>query len=312
MRTLVVGAGAIGGYFGGRLLEAKQDATFLVRPRRAAELAASGLVIRSVNGDVTVPHPPVVLAKDLHSAFDVILLSCKAYDLDGAMESLAPAVGEQTVILPLLNGMKHLDLLAQRFGSAHVLGGLCMISSTLEPGGIIAHQNNLDILVFGERDGSRSPRAEAIAAEFGKAKFKPRLSENILHAMWEKWVFISSAAGITCLMRASVGDVVTAGAADICLAMLDECVAIAASHGFPPSAESDKQNRRWLTYPGSTIMASMLRDIERQAPTEADHIIGDLLRRGEEKGITNPMLRVAYAHLRAYAARREREAAARK
>jgi len=310
MRILVVGAGAIGGYFGGRLLAAKQDVTFLVRARRAAELAASGLELRSPNGDVTIPDPPTVLAENIHLKFDLILLSCKAYDLDGAIASLAPAVGEQTLILPLLNGMAHLDALDRRFGPAHVLGGLCMISTNLETGGRVTHFNTLDMLVFGAREGVPTPDVEAVAAAFATARFQSRLSVNILQDMWEKWVFIASCAGITCLMRAPIGDIVAADDGDVLpLALLQECAAIAASHDFAPRPESLEQAAAMLTKPGSPLVASMFRDIERNAPTEAEHMIGDLLRRGGEKGIASPMLRVAYAHLQAYAARRAREAA---
>ena len=225
---------------------------------------------------------------------------------------LRPPWASQTLILPVLNGMRHLDVLDQRFGSAHVLGGLCMISSTLATGRRVAHLNDLDVLVFGERDGSRSARAEAIAAAVSQGPFRVAAQRHILQECGRSGCSSRPAAGITCLMRANVGDIVRAGGADFALAMLDECGAIASSYGFPPSPESIKQNRRWLTNPGSTIMASMLRDIERHCPIEADHIIGDLLRRGEEKGITSPMMHVVYAHLKAYAARREREAAAQK
>src|SRR5277367_2531109 len=121
MRILVVGAGAIGGYFGGRLLQAGRDVTFLVRPRRSAELAGEGLVIKSPLGDVTLKNPPTVQADKLTEKFDVILLSCKAFDLDDAIASFAPAVGPRTAIIPLLNGMRHLDVLDQKFGAEHVL-----------------------------------------------------------------------------------------------------------------------------------------------------------------------------------------------
>ena len=307
MRILVVGAGAIGGYFGGRLLEAKQDVTFLVRSRRNAELASAGLEIQSPNGNVTIPQPPTVLAENLNTTFDLIVLSCKAYDLDSAITSLAPAVGANTAILPLLNGMRHLDVLDQRFGADRVLGGLCVISSALAPGGRVMHLNKLDLLAFGERDGSRSARVEAIQSAFSEAHFGSRLSEMILQEMWEKWVFIASCAGITCLMRASIGDIVAASAAGYASTLLDECAAIAASQGYPPRPAPFQQSLAWLTAPGSPLVASMFRDIERNAPTEADHMIGDLLRRGEEQGLASPLLRVAHAHLRAYEARRARE-----
>lgn len=309
MRILVVGAGAIGGYFGARLLEAKQDVTFLVRLRRAAELASAGLEVRSPSGDVKIPNPPTVLAEDLRPGFDLILLSCKAYDLDNAIASFAPAVTTETAILPLLNGMGHLDVLDRRFGPSHVLGGLCMISSTLEAGGRIAHFSNFETIVLGERDGSRTARAEAIAEAFGNAKFGSRLSQAILQDMWEKWVFIATLAGITCLMRAATGDILAAGHGDLILSLFDECAAIAATHGFACRPEHFEQSRAILTKPGSPLVASMLRDVERNAPTEAEHVIGDLLRRGREKFVTSPVLQMAYAHLQAYAARRAREAA---
>src|SRR6266480_5484739 len=131
MRILVVGAGAIGGYFGGRLLQAGRDVTFLVRPRRAAELARDGLVIKSPSGDVTLKNPSAVQADKLSEKFDIVLLSCKAYDLDDAIKSFAPAVGPQPAIIPLLNGLLHLAVLDGKFGRERILGGLCAIAATL-------------------------------------------------------------------------------------------------------------------------------------------------------------------------------------
>jgi len=307
MRILVVGAGAIGGYFGGRLLAAKQDITFLVRPRRAAELASSGLEITSPAGDVKIPNPSTVLAENLKSTYDLILLSCKAYDLESAITSFAPAVGPETAILPLLNGMQHMEVLDQRFGPQRVLGGLCMISTVLEPGGRVSHLNKLHILAFGERDGSRSPRVEGIAKAFSGANFVTRLTESISQEMWEKWVFIASCAGITCLMRSTVADVVAAGGAELCTTLLAECAAISAAQGYAPSSASVELSRSLLTAANSPLAASMFRDIERGAQIEAAHMIGDLLRRGEQAGVSTPLLRVVNTHLKTYEARRARE-----
>jgi 2-dehydropantoate 2-reductase len=307
MRILVVGAGAIGGYFGGRLLAAGRDVTFLVRPARAAKLAATGLIIRSPVGDVTSPAPPTVTAEALHNHFDLILLSCKAYDLASAAESFAPAVGPNTAILPLLNGMRHLDFLAERFGDKAVLGGLAVISTTLDADGRILHLNDMHLMAFGERDGSISPRIKAIASVMSGSGFEARLSENIMQEMWEKWVFIAASAGITCLMRAAVGDIVAAGATGFTTALLDECRAIATGQGFPPADSAVQRMQGMLTAAGSPFTASMLRDIERGAPIEADHIIGDLLSRGEAPDNKYPLLRVTNAQLKAYEARRARE-----
>src|SRR5690348_3590346 len=168
MRILVVGAGAIGGYFGGRLLQAGQDITFLVRPKRAAELASAGLVIKSPNGDVTLKNPPTVQADKLSEKFDVILLSCKAFDLEDAIKSFAPAVGPNTSIIPLLNGMSHLDVLDKKFGKERVLGGLCAIAVTLNEQREVVQLGPMQSLGFGERDGKMSDRVKAIAEAFAK------------------------------------------------------------------------------------------------------------------------------------------------
>lgn len=305
MRILVVGAGAIGGYFGARWLAVGRDVTFLVRTRRAAELARGGLVVRSKLGDIDLPSPPVVTADTLKGAYDLVLLSCKAFDLEGAMESFVPAVGPDTTILPLLNGIGHLDALAKRFDRKNVLGGQVSVSLTLDPGGRILHLNDTLNLSFGELEGSRSDRVATIGSEFACANVPVSMSDAILQDMWEKWVFIATAAGVTCLMRAAVGDIVAGGGTSIVEALLDEILAIASANGFAPRPASAQRARAMLTMAGSPFTASMLRDIEGNRPIEADHVIGDLLKRG--KGGDYPVLKIAYAHLKAYEARRARQ-----
>src|ERR1700761_3769500 len=183
MRILVVGAGAIGGYFGGRLLQAGEDVTFLVRPRRAAELASAGLVIKSPNGDVTLKSPAVVQADTIKEKFDVVLLSCKAYDLEDAINSFAPAVGPQTSIIPLLNGMSHLDVLDKQFGRERVLGGLCAIAVTLNEQREVVQLQPMQSITFGERDGKMSERVRAIGDAFAKGNFGSAVSEIIVQEM---------------------------------------------------------------------------------------------------------------------------------
>ncbi len=308
MRILVVGAGAVGGYFGGRLLEAGRDVTFLVRPGRAARLAATGLVIASPAGDASLPSPPTVLADDLRGPFDVVLLSCKAYDLDSAAEAITPAVGPGTAVLPLLNGMRHLDALDARFGRDRVLGGSCFISARLDDAGRVVHVSDVHRLVFGERSGGRSPRVDAIAEAVGGAKFEGVASERVLLEMWEKWAFLAALAGLTCLTRSAVGDVVAAGGADLAAALLEECRAVAAASGHAPRPEVMRTALDRLTDPGSAVSASMLADVERRGPTEADHILGDLLRRrGGEAAGDRSLLRLALVAVKAAELRAARE-----
>jgi 2-dehydropantoate 2-reductase len=301
MRMLVVGAGAIGGYFGGRMLQAGRDVTFLVRPKRAAELANAGLVIKSPHGDVTLKNPPTVQADKLTEKFDAVLLSCKAFDLEDAVQSFAPAVGAQTAVIPLLNGMLHLDVLDKKFGRERVLGGLCAIAVTLNEQREVVQLAPLQSLNFGERDGKMSDRVRAIADMMASGNFGSVASENVVQEMWEKWVFLASLAASTCLMRTSVGNILSApGGKDFILGMLDEVSSIATAEGHAPRAAFLERTRGMLTAEGSQMTASMFRDIKAGARVEADHVIGDLVARADAAKTPVPKLRTAYTHLKAY------------
>jgi 2-dehydropantoate 2-reductase len=305
MRILVVGAGAIGGYFGGRLLQSGADITFLVRPRRAGELASAGLVIKSPTGDVTLPNPPTVQADTLKEHFDVVLLSCKAFDLDDAIASFAPAVGPNTAIIPLLNGMKHLDVLDAKFGRERVLGGLCAIAATLNEKREVVQLQPMQSLGFGERDGGSSERARAIFAIFQRGNFNASLSEHVMQDMWEKWVFLATLAASTTLMHAPVGVILAAaGGKDFLLGMLDECSAIAAAAGHAPTGAFFQRVSGNLTTEGSPMTASMYRDLKQGLPVEADHIIGDLVARADAAKVPVPRLRISYTQLKAYETQR--------
>ena len=301
MRILVVGAGAIGGYFGGRLLQSGADVTFLVRPKRASELTSAGLVIKSPLGDVTLKSPPTVQADQLTEKFDVVLLSCKAFDLDDAIKSFAPAVGPNTAVIPLLNGLLHLGVLDKKFGAERTLGGLCAIAATLNEAREVVQLAPMQSLNFGERDGKMSDRIRAIAKIFTRGNFGATASEHIMQDMWEKWVFLASLAAATCLMRTSVGNILAvAGGRDFLLGMLDECSAIASAEGYAPGGPFFQRTRGLLTAEGSPMTASMFRDVKAGFPVEADHVIGDLVARADAAKVPAPKLRIAYTHLKAY------------
>src|ERR1700677_3668153 len=301
MRILVVGAGAIGGYFGGRMLQAGRDVTCLARARRAGELEDAGLVIKSPNGDVTLKNPPTVQADRLTEKFDAILLSCKAFDLDDAFKSFASAVGPRTAIIPMLNGMRHLNVLDGKFGRERVLGGLCAIAVTLNDKREIVQLAPMQSLNFGERDGKLSDRVRAIAEMMASGNFGSVASEHIVQEMWEKWVFLASLAASTSLMRASVGDILASpGGKDFILGIVDECSAVATAEGYLPRAPFLGRARVMFTREASPLTASMFRDIKAGAPVEADHVIGDLIARGEAAKLSLPKLRTAYTHLKAY------------
>lgn len=302
----MLGAGAVGGYFGGRLAAAGRDVTFLVRPSRAALLAKNGLHVRSAYGDVDIPAPSTVTADAVAGPYDLVILSAKGYDLDSAIDSIAPAVGSETAVLPLLNGMRHLDSLEARFGPGAVLGGMCLVSAVLRPDGTIEHLGEPHALVHGERDGSRSDRAVAIQETLADTGFDATLSDDVLQDMWEKWVFLATAASTTSLMRAAIGDVVAAGGTSMIERLFDEVAGIAEEQGRAPRPQAVAQMRATLTQAGSPMTASLMRDIEAGARIEADHVLGDLLARAGDRRAD--VLRIAYLHTRSYEARRAREA----
>lgn len=305
MKILILGAGATGGYFGGRLTAAGADVKFLVRERRAAQLEADGLVIESALGNLSTPVR-TVQAGQLTAPHDAVILSCKAYDLAGAIAAIRPAVGADTLILPLLNGMKHLAVLDAAFGAEHVLGGSCHLSVTLGADGVIRHLNQLHLLTFGPRFEAQAGRCAVLLDIFLRANFEPKLRTDITQAMWDKWVLLASLAGLTCLFRASVGEIAATGhGRRLMQGMIEECRKVAEASGYGPSDEHMETIARLLTDPGSKVVASMLRDMQKDARIEADLIIYDMLRRAEAAGIATPLLTVAETNLACYDAQRQ-------
>lgn len=304
MRILIIGAGAVGGYFGARLAAAGRDVTFLVRENRAAQLRRTGLQITSPHGGLTVT-PKLLLAAEITAPFDLIIVSTKAYQLDAAMNDFAPAVGPDTAILPLLNGMKHLDTLIARFGDERVLGGSTRIVSDMDDEGRIHSMEALHDFVFGERDKRVTPRVEAIAAAVHGAGFDDKLAPDVIAFMWQKWVFLAALGAITCLLRGSIGQALAAPYGEETeRAILAECNAIATANGYPtPQAFLDNVNKR-LTLKDSPLTASMYRDLQRGGPVEADHILGDIIARGLAHGVQTPLLKAAFVQLSIYQAQR--------
>ncbi len=299
MRILVVGAGALGGYFGGRLLQAGRDVTFLVREQRAEQLRREGLHISSPHGAFAVPAP-TILRQDCVQPFDLILLAVKAYSLDQAIEDLAFAVGPATAILPVINGLAHLEKLASRFGVDRVLGGAAQISATLAPNGHVTHLLPSQSLIFGEMTGSDSERMGLFSAALGNAGFEARAVGTIIHDMWEKWVSLATLAGITCLMRGSIADIIASGGQDAILQLFQECCNIAKAAGFPLRPPFTALCMSMFTAAGSPRKASMLRDIEASSVTEGKHVLDDMVIRARSYKLEAPVLSLAAIHVATY------------
>ncbi len=303
-RILVLGAGGVGGYFGGRLAQGGADVTFLVRPARREQIERDGLRITSPLGDATLPVK-TVLASELTPGYDFVLLTCKAYDLDSSMDAIAPAVTGDCTIVPLLNGLAHLERLDDRFGREHVLGGSCAIDVTLLKDGTIRHGGSLQRLVFGERDGRTSPRTQAFADALAKTSLQWDHSDAVMLRMWEKLMMLSVLAAMTCLFRGNVAEVMSApGGKDAAEHALAANIEIATRAGYAPSEASVAAARSRLTDPAGQWSASMMRDMEAGRPVEADHVIGFMLEKARAYGITSPLLSMAYTHLKTYERRR--------
>lgn len=303
MRLLVVGAGSTGGYFGGRLVQAGRDVTFLVRPRRAAQLRAHGLQIVSPHGDVTLT-PQLVTAAELTASYDAVLLTVKAFSLESALQDLAPAVGPETMILPVLNGMKHMDIIGARYGSAAVVGCACIVAATIDESGRIVQLTQSHDLSYGEIDGRPSARMRSLDAFMQGAGFSARLSPTIEREMWEKWILLASLGGMTCLMRGNIGEIEAApGGGEFGRRFLEEVVTVVRSVGKAPSEPFLATAGAVLTATGSALTSSMYRDLQKGSPIEADQIIGDLLARAREANLATPLLATAYTHLSIYQSR---------
>ncbi|MET9480390.1 2-dehydropantoate 2-reductase [Streptomyces sp. NPDC006638] len=299
MKTLVVGAGAVGGYVGAQLLRAGRDADLLVRPRRAGQLRERGL--RVLDGDRTeVVGATPVTADALTEPYDLVLLSVKPDALSAAMDDIAPAIGPGTALVPFLNGITHVEVLTRRFGTA-VLGGTLRVATDMGPDGDIRQYAPGGQIEIGELDGGTSSRADAVAATLSVPDFTVTVTADIIGAMWAKWVMIATVGAITSLARGGVGDVVAVtGGTEFATATLDEAasVAAAAGHGLDEAALSAL--RGLVTAAGSPMTSSLSRELAAGRPTEVENVLGDLVRRGRDAGVPVPRLEAAALALRAH------------
>ena len=304
MRYLILGAGALGGFFGGMLIKGGADVTFLVRPKRAAQLQRDGLIVKTQDGGELRTQVKAVQQGQLDGPFDAILLSCKAYDLDGAMEAIAPAMTERTVIVPLLNGVRHIDILTERFGRGRVLGGLTIINAALLPDGTIQQsQMRIDITMIGELDGQLSDRCAAIKTALEAGGISVQVVDNILVMMWEKFLGFACTATVASLTRSRAGVIArTVEGAPFVSAVINECVKVVTALGYPPvPAFNTAGNITGLfSQANSTFGPSLLIDMEDGRPTEGEHTVGDLAGRAASAGISTPLLTAARCNLQAY------------
>lgn len=300
MRVLVVGAGATGGFFGARLVQAGRDVTFLLREKRAAILQKTDLKVISPHGDFSF-QPKIILAKDLKTTFDLILLTVKSYALAPSLEDIAPAVGANTVIMPILNGMRHLAVIRKRFGAEALVSALCRVDATLDENGYIHQLSAIQEIVYGEISGEKTPRIQQIDALFQNIGVDAKLSDDIMRNMWEKWMFLSSLGAIACLMRGNIGQVAAAkGGKAFATALVHEVAATMKASGYVEREGMVDGIIRALTAEDSLQTSSMYRDMMAGLPVEADQIIGNLVSLAASHQLHTPLLNAVYTHLAVY------------
>ncbi|MFT4415078.1 ketopantoate reductase family protein [Fredinandcohnia humi] len=302
MRILVVGAGAVGGYFGGRLLEKGEDVTFLVRETRQKQLQENGLQIESVHGNLNLT-PKTIQSVDEAEPFDVIILSTKQYHLEGALQSIEPYVTENTMIYPLLNGFVHLEVLKNRFNPQNVIGGLCFIESTLDAEGRIIQTSPRHLAVFGELSGEKTERILQLEQVLSGTKTNFQLSDNIIRDMWHKYMFITGLSGITTLMRSPIGPIrEEANGQKLISNFYKEIGSVMRALEAPIADDIEEQHLHTINSVPYDMKSSMQRDMEKGIQVEADQLQGYLYKIAQEKGIGTPLLEVIYSNLKVYEA----------
>ncbi|GAA2859716.1 2-dehydropantoate 2-reductase [Microbacterium arabinogalactanolyticum] len=301
MRILIVGAGAVGGYLGARLIQAAADVTFLVRQGRAASLEKNGLVVIDANGVRTAIAATTVAANQLHSGWDLVLLATKATTLEPALDDVAPAITARTAILPIVNGIDHINTLTRRFGSEMVLGGVAVIGTELRENGDIQQLAPGVALSIGELNGRLSARVTEIADLGTRAGIDATASDHIVQDMWEKWLFMAAGGAATVLLGGVVGVVVAAsGGTSVTQQVINEIASVQRAEGFPPRPAALERVTTILTQPHSRFATSMYRDFSAGRPTEVEPILGALVQRAQHRGVRVPLLEAAAVRLRVY------------
>ena len=299
MKILVLGSGGIGGFFGSYLVEAGADVTFLVRSKRKEILSINGLNIVSSLGNLSI-KPKTILSEELKPIYDVIIVTCKTYDLDQAILDLRPIKGKG-IIIPFLNGINHIEKLDKEFGSLNVMGGVAHISSNVNEQGTIEHFSEFKKLTFGNRNLINDDKIKSFYEICQKTKFDSVLSENINLDLWKKWVFISTVAGATSLFRSSLGEITKHDyGKKVVIDLFHECAEIAKLNGYDFDENEKNLQIKTVTNSGSPIKASMLRDIEKKSLTEHEEIFGDLIVAGNKYNVNCPILMSSYIKMKIY------------
>lgn len=300
MKFVIFGTGGVGGYFGGRLAQAGEDVTFIARGEHLNAIREHGLRVESINGDFAV-HP--ALATDDPTSVgdvDAVLVAVKAWSLPDAIQQMKPMVGDRTAVIWLGNGIDGTEQVLAAFGRERVVGGLTRISSFLGGAGVIRHVGAQPSIAFGELDQTRSPRVEALRSAFEKCKgLRVDIPENILTAIWEKFIFIAAVSGVGAVTRQPMGvyrSIPESRA--MLLAALEETASLGRARGVPLDADVAGRILSATIDAGSPgVIASMQKDILEGRSSELEAQNGYVTRLGRALGIPTPTHDFIYACL---------------
>ncbi|MFC4770029.1 ketopantoate reductase family protein [Effusibacillus consociatus] len=300
MKVTIVGAGAVGGYFGGRLQQAGFDVTYLVREKRAEQLTKTGLIIQSPCGNAELKPNLAVRAEDIDGC-DLIILGVKNYHLPGTIESLRPLVEKGAKILPLLNGVEHFDLLEQEFGKDAVLGGICQIITTLDAEGRILHTGKLHNIIFGPLQPSQREFCEHLADSAKDANMSLQLSEDVRVDIWSKYAFITAFSGVTTASRLSIDQVLMhEPTTEVFRLVLTEMWDLAKARGVQLSERFVENfiEQMYKLPAGST--SSMHQDFRKGLTLEVESLQGAAVRLARQAGVEVPTVRTLYGLIKPY------------
>ncbi len=288
MRIAIVGSGGVGGYFGGRLAAAGTDVTFLARGAHLDVMRARGLRITSPKGDLHLPHVKAESDPAAVGPVDIVFFAVKLYDTDSALALLPPLLGPHTVVIGFQNGVETIGMLTRAVGAAHTAGGVSYVSAVIAEPGVIKH-TAMDHLIFGEQDGSRSPRLEALLDACRAAGFQSTLSTDITVEIWTKFVRLSVFSGMTAVTRGPIGVIVNdPELLEMLKAAVRETLSVAHAKGVMVASGIDEDVARAYKALPPQAKASMLEDLERGRRIELPWLSGAVVRLGKEVGVPTP------------------------
>ena len=299
MKVLILGVGGLGGFFGAHLQKTNCDVTFLVRENTKKLILEHGIKILSDFGNFKI-KPVLITKKELKVNYDVVIISCKAYDLDEAINDLKPSQ-KSAVIIPLLNGQAHINKLEKAFKKENIFGGVAHVSSNTNAPGEIRHVGKIKRLSFGPRYKGNEEIANDFYQLCRKADFQTILSENINQDIWEKWIFIATIAGATTLFQTSIDNINTKPNGKIFIQNLwNECINISKENGYELRTESKSLHEDLLLKSDYPFKASMLVDMEKKLMTEHEHIFFEFIKLGKKKKLNTSLLETCYLNMSIY------------